>query len=51
MIWNGKRYGKGQIIPEAMYEEFIDRSYGTGHNLKETRLWKDTYERGFVCPD
>jgi len=51
MIWNGKRYGKGQIIPEAMYEEFIDRAYGTGHNLKETRLWKDTYERGFVCPD
>ena len=51
MIWKGKEYRKGQIISEEMYEDFIDIAYGRGEGLKGTRLWKDRYERGFVCPD
>ena len=51
MIWKGREYRKGQIISEQMYEDFIDIAYGRGEGLKGTRLWRDRYERGFVCPD
>ena len=51
MIWKGKRYSKGQEISEWMYEDFIDIAYGRGENLKDTKLWKDSYRYGFVCPD
>ena len=51
MIWKGRAYRKGQIISEQMYEEFIDIACGRGEGLKGTRLWKGSYERGFVCPD
>ena len=42
---------KPGIISEWDYEEYIDRAYGRGADLRETKLWKPTYERGFVCPD
>ena len=51
MIWKGKSYSKGQMIPEEMYEDYIDIAYGVGCDLKETRLWKSSYQRGFACPD
>ena len=51
MIWKGKTYKAGQEISEWMYEDFIDIAYGRGENLKETKLWKDPYRYGFVCPD
>lgn len=51
MIWNGTEYRPGEIISEEMYEEYIDRASGRGANLKETNLWKDKYEMGFVCPN
>ena len=51
MNWKGTRYRKGQEIPEDVYEDFIDIAYGRGENLKDTKLWKDSYRFGFVCPD
>ncbi len=39
------------IISEWDYEDYIDRAYGRGADLRETKIWKDSYERGFVCPD
>jgi hypothetical protein len=42
---------KPGIISEWDYEEYIDRAYGRGADLRETKLWKPAYERGFVCPD
>lgn len=39
------------MISEWDYEEYIDRAYGRGADLRETKLWKPGYERGFVCPD
>ena len=50
MIHGGKEYRPGPI-PEELYEDFIDIAYGRGADLRETRLWKDSYARGFVCPD
>lgn len=38
-------------VSEWVYEEYIDRAYGRGEDLRNTVLWKDSYERGFVCPD
>lgn len=49
--WKGVTYLPGVVIPEDLYEDFIDRSYGVGYNLMVTRLWNDRYERGFVSPD
>ena len=51
MIWKGREYRPGQIISEWLYEEFIDVAYGRGVNLRETKLWKDSYRYGFACPD
>jgi hypothetical protein len=50
MIHCGKEYRPG-FIPEAVYEDYIDIAYGRGEDLRNTLLWKDSYERGFVCPD
>lgn len=50
MIHRGKTVRPG-FIPEDLYEDFIDIAYGRGEDLRETLLWKDSYERGFVCPD
>ena len=50
MFWNGKEYRPG-IISEMMYEDFIDKAYGRGHDLRDTKLWKKGYVAGFVCPD
>ena len=51
MNWKGKRYSAGQEISEWLYEDFIDFAYGRGSNLRDTKLWKDSYSYGFVCPD
>ena len=50
MRYNGKELKAGEI-DEWTYEDFIDYAYGRGDNLKNTRLWKKTYQFGFVCPD
>ena len=50
MIYKGKKIRPG-VVDEWLYEDFIDIAYGRGENLKNTLLWKDSYERGFVCPD
>lgn len=49
--WHGTTYLPGVVIPEEMYEYFIDRAYGNGINLRDTRIWNDRYERGFAVPD
>ena len=50
MRYNGKELKAGEI-DEWTYEDFIDYAYGRGDNLKNTKLWKKTYQFGFVCPD
>ena len=50
MIYKGKKIRPG-VVDEWLYEDFIDIAYGRGENLKNTLLWKDSYERGFICPD
>lgn len=35
---------KPGIISEWDYEEYIDRAYGRGADLRETKLWKPTYD-------
>ena len=42
---------KAGMISESIYEKYIDRAYGRGEDLRETKLWRPQYERGFVCPD
>lgn len=49
--WKGVTYLPGVVIPEELYEDWIDRAYGTGRNLKDTTLWKRTYQYGFIAPD
>lgn len=49
--WHGVTYRPNVAVPEELYEDFIDRAYGQGTNLKDTLLWKDQYERGFTSPD
>ena len=50
MYWNGKEYRPG-IVSEMLYEDYIDKAYGRGHNLRDTKLWRKGYVAGFVCPD
>lgn len=50
MLHYGKEYRKGQFIPESMYEDYLDYAFGRGRTLKGTTLWKDEYDRGFLCP-
>ncbi len=50
MKYEGKTLKRGEIS-EWAYEHFIDVAYGRGANLKDTKLWKPGYVRGFVCPD
>lgn len=49
--WHGASYLPGVVIPEEMYEDFIDTAYGRGMNLRDTMIWSDRYERGFAVPD
>lgn len=49
--WNGVTYLPGVVIPEELYEEYIDRAYGRGMNLRDTMIWNDRYIRGFALPD
>lgn len=49
--WKGVTYLPGVAIPEDLYEEYIDRAYGRGMSLRDTLIWNDRYERGFVTPD
>lgn len=51
LTWNGVSYSPGVVIPEEMYEDLIDRAYGSGMNLRDTLIWNDRYERGFALPD
>ena len=50
MRYLGREIEEGPI-DEWIYEDFIDIAYGRGENLRNTKLWDERYDRGFVCPD
>lgn len=50
IYWMGTPYTPGSEIPEEVYEGWIDKAYGCGEDLRKTKLWDPSYERGFVCP-
>lgn len=50
LMHKGRRVDKGPIS-EHVYEDFIDRAYGLGYDLRETKIWAPNMERGFVFPN
>lgn len=49
--WRGTVYCPNVVIPEELYEEYIDRAYGIGRDLKDSNLWDDHFDGGFLAPD